>query len=527
MVLVRHGFGHIVGRIHLPFATRLLHLFRKKRTPPTVSQQERLRRVLEELGPTFTKFGQLLATRPDLLPEDYITELGRLHDHAEPLSFARLKPIIEEELGGTVEERFSWIDEEPLGSASVAQVHRARTNTGAEVVVKIQRPGIERTIARDLQLLNLVASLLAEQEDLAHFDPPGTVRVFERAIWRELDFRHELHSLKWIDRQNDKHLLRIPRAYPELSTRRVLTMEFLPGPGLKEAELTPRLARRLARNVTSALFKQIFLQGVFHADPHPGNLIFTEREQLGLIDFGSVARLSPSALGELVGFVTSVVQRDYTILARQIVRSGYVGQDVDLGELAAELMDFLDPYYNLPLSEIDVGPLVNSLFGILMRYKIRIPNQYVLLGRTLVTLEGTVRRLDPAFSLIDELKPQVKRLFIERWRPRNIFRDLRLSFYEITSTLGDLPGAVGDVLHRLQEGNLRTKIAVEDLKHIENRLDRLNVQLPMGLLASSLLLSGTILLVQRPESSYAVAAAIGSYAVSGLLGLWFLRPGKR
>ncbi len=526
MVLARHGFGHIVGSFHLPLASRFLNLFRKKSAPAVLSQPERVRRVFEELGPTFIKFGQLLSTRPDVLPPEYIAELTRLQDHADALPFATLQSTLEEDLEQSHREAFAEIDEEPLGSASLAQVHRAKTKEGDDVVIKIQRPGVERIIRRDLQLLNLIADLLADRKELAHFDPQGMVRIFERAIWRELDFRHELHSIERIARQTAGDPVRIPRTYPRYSTRRVLTMEYIPGPALKRAVLSPGLGHRLARDLSTALFNQIFIHGLFHADPHPGNLVYSDGGILALLDFGSVARLSPGALNELVGLVTSAVQRDYMLLARQIVRSGYVSHEVDVPELAAELVDFLDPYYDLPLSDIEIGPLVNALFALLMQYRIRIPAHYVLLGRALITLEGSVRLLDPEFSLIEELKPQLKRLFVTRWKPSNLLRELRLDFYTIASTLRDMPAAVGDMLHRIQEGNLRARIAVEDLQSIERRLDRLNTQLPLALLASSLLLSGTVLLVQRPDSNLAVTAGIASYIVAGLLGLWFLRPAR-
>ncbi len=524
MVLARHGFGHILSTIHVPFAARILSFFRKREPSPTLTQPQRLRRVLEDLGPTFIKFGQLLASRPDILPPAYIEELSRLQDQAEPVPFEELRPIIEQELEGPLEKHFGSVDPKPLGSASVAQVHRARLHDGTQVVVKIQRPNVHKTIAQDLQLLHLLAEVLGDREELAPIDPVGMVRTFERAIWRELDFRHELHNLERLARDCADQPVRIPKPFPSLSSRRVLTMEYLQGPSLKAAQIEPAAGKRLARDLTATIFHQIFFHGVFHADPHPGNLLLTPEGRLGLIDFGAVARLGPRALSELVGFVLAVVQRDYHLFARQILKAGYVGEDVDLGELTAELVDFLDPYYDLPLSDIDIGPLINDLFGILLRYRIRLPSHYVILGRALVTLEGTVRYLDPRFSVVQELTPHVKALLNERWKPKNLVRELRADVAEVISCVRDFPATVADLMRRTREGTLRAQIAVEGLQQIEKRLHRLNVHVALGLLANGLLLSGTLLLVLLPQSQLAVTAGVGAYVVSFFLGLWFMRP---
>jgi ubiquinone biosynthesis protein len=526
MVVARHGFGHALNSLHLPFGTRILHFFRK-RTGGELTQPQRFRRMLEDLGPTFVKFGQLLGTRPDLLPQEYIDELERLHDHVDPLPFEALAPILREELGRDPAELFASIEHAPLGSASIAQVHRARTRAGEEVVVKIQRPGIERTIERDLKVIFLVAQIIREIEDLSHFDPLGTARVFEHAIRRELDFRHELHNIARIARHAEEPRVRIPKIHRELSSRRVLTLEFLPGATLKEAEATPELRHELAQGLTSAMFRQIFVDGVFHADPHPGNLLVMPEGALGMIDFGSAGRLPPSSIGELVGFLTSLVQRDYQLLARQIMKSGSVAHNVDQKELAAELMECLDPYYDLPLAEVDLAPIIRAVFGILMRHRIRIPTQYVLLGRALVILEGTVRKLDPTFALIEELKPHAKRIFTERWKPASILREARLDIYDAVTTLRELPGVVGGILHRLNEGNLKTRIAIEDIRNIESRLDRLNSQLPLGLLASSVLLSGTLFIVLAKPADNLPTVALGAYVIAGVLGLWFLWPRRK
>lgn len=526
MVVARHGFGHALGSLNLPFATRLLHMFRTHAGGP-LSQPQRLRRMLEDLGPTFVKFGQLLATRPDLLPQEYIDELGGLHDTVDPLPFETLAPVLRAELGKEPGELFASIDPAPIGSASIAQVHRARTHAGVEVVVKIQRPGIERTIERDLKVIFLIAHIIREIEDLSHFDPMGTARVFEHAIRRELDFRHELHNAARIARHAKEPRVRIPATYSELSSRRVLTLEFLPGATLAQSDAPPALRHDLARELTSAMFRQIFVEGVFHADPHPGNVLVLPDGALGLIDFGSAGRLPPSSIGELVGFLTSLIRRDYQLLARQIMKSGYAAHTTDQKELAAELMECLDPYYDAPLAEIDLGPIIHAVFGILLRHRIRIPTQYVLLGRALVILEGTVRRLDPGFALIEELTPHAKRVFMDRWKPQSLLREARLDLYDAVTTLRELPGVVGGILHRLNEGNLRTRIAIEDIRNIETRLDRLNSQLPLGLLASSVLLSGTLFLVMGKEADNLATVALGAYVIAGVLGLWFLWPHRK
>ncbi len=524
VVIAKNGFGHFLSHLKLPVATQVINFFRKKQPAPPLSQPQRLRQTFEELGPTFIKFGQILATRPDAIPPDYISELHKLHDYIEPAPFEQLEDVFQKELGRPPEECFKWIDKTPIGSASIAQVYKARTFDDADVVIKIQRPGIRRIIERDIQILKLLAGALSHVEELAHFDLDAIVGVFERSILRELDFRYERHNMETIERTCTSSIVLIPKTFPELSSRQIFTMERIPGPKLKQGTFTEAQGKKAAQEFARTMFEQIFIYGVFHADPHPGNIILTPGGRVGLFDFGSIGRLSPGSLHELAGLLTSIIKRNYRLLARRILRSGYATGEIDLRELSTKLLNVIDPYYDLPLSEIEIGPLLNDTFKILYEYKIRIPEQYVLLARALMILEGTLHQLNPSMCLIDHLKPLAKKIIMEQWKPEGILRELRLELYDLTTTLWDLPAAAGELLERLRKGSFRARIAIEDIQGIERRLDRLNLHVPLGILASSILISGTLILVLQPDAGYCIPAAVASYSLAALLGLWVIKP---
>lgn len=527
MIVIKHGFGQILSQVHLPLAAQVTHFFKRKKPHAVLTQPQRLRKMLEEMGPTFIKFGQMLATRPDLIPVEYVNELNKLQDHTTSVSFDLLKPLIQKELGQPLETLFADIDPEPIGSASIAQVHKARLHDGRIVVIKCQRPGIRKTIAQDLQILALVADILADMEEFAHFDPPGVLRLFERSIRRELDFRYERHQLDRVARNLDSTLLSIPTPIAELSSRRVLTMSYFEGQKVKQNSLPPELGRKAAEELVKVMFRQIFVHGLFHADPHPGNLLVAGDGRLCFLDFGSVGRLDEGAINELTGFLMAIIQRNYRLLSRRLLRSGHVKGDVDLKTFTAELLDCLDPYYGLSLSDIEIAPLLNDCFALLLRHRIRVPDQYVLLARALMILENTIHRLDPSFNLVDALKPHAKPLILSRWKVSRLLKEFQVDAYDLTTMLRDLPRTVGNVLDRLQNGNLRTRLILERTDSLNRRLDRLNVQIPMGLLASSLFLGGTVMLVAGQPSKWMTVATIIVYTLAGMMGIWMLRPGKK
>jgi ubiquinone biosynthesis protein len=520
LVLGKHGFHQVAGALQAPVTTRLRRLF-KQEPRHVVQQPERLRMVLEDLGPTFIKFGQLLSTRPDILPQAYLMELGRLQDDVHPAPFDEIRLTLEEEFGARPDEVFRSIHPEPLAAASIAQVHRAVTRDGAEVVVKVRRRGLERVVEQDLLVLGLLAEFLKDWPGLRLFDPEGILRLFERSIRRELNFDYERNNLVRL-RQNlpEDSPLYIPRPYPELSRSGVLTMEFLAGDklsGLRESRLDRERRETLARQLAIGILKQIFEDGLFHADPHPGNIILLGDGRIGLIDVGNVGRMTRDMMDDLVTLLLALVQRDYRGIAAWILKRGQPSKEVDAPALALDLMDQLEPYYGLSLGEIRLGDLFNALFGMVLRYGIRVPPQYVLVGRTFMTLEGSVRLCAPQLEIVPQVQPYVTQVMKERWAPARLLREVEAQASELAASLRSFPANLAEVLARAATGRLRVESRNPDLEKVERKLDLVATKVPLALITSALMLSSALLLCL--PAGQRIPAALG---IGGLVAAFFL-----
>ncbi|MBN1417518.1 MAG: AarF/ABC1/UbiB kinase family protein [Planctomycetes bacterium] len=522
LILFRHGFHETRSWIRIPFTARLRRLLTHKPAAARISQPTRIRLALQDLGPTFVKLGQILATRPDLFPPAYIEEFQKLQDRVEPVPFDAIRQVVEEELHRPIEEVFRRFDPEPIGAASIAQVHIAETRAGEELVVKVQRPGIRAVVERDMEILGLIAQLIASDEDLAHLDPVGILRAFERTILRELDFHFERANIEsmrnlWATRGG----IRIPRTFSELSSARILAMERLRGTPLAETSLSPEEGRRVARGVATAMFRQIFDDGIFHADPHGGNIILGEDGSIGLVDFGNVGRLTPFMLDEMGTLLWHLADREYRMAARRIVRMGHPQEDIPIEAFAGELMELLDPYYGLAISEIDVGQLFRAVFATAIRYRIALPAGYVGLGRALVTLEGLVRRLDPGFVMVRECRPFVQRLVARRFRPGNVLREVRVALGDAVEAVREFPSGLTETMRKLREGHVRLRIHAEEMKEIQKRLDLIGYRLPVAVITGALLLASSLFVANGTEPKFLGVSALGlaGLVASGLLGI--------
>ncbi len=527
-VLTKHGFHQVAGSLQAPVTTRLRRLFKQEEPGHVVQQPERLRLVLEELGPTFIKFGQLLSTRPDMLPPAYLRELGKLQDEVQAESFDEVRSVLAEELGSGVDELFRSIDPEPLATASIAQVHRAVTADGADVVIKVRKRGLERVVEQDLLVLGLLAEFLRDWPGLRLFDPEGIVRVFERSIRRELDFECERRNLERIrGALPEGSPVYVPPSFPELSTSGVLTMEFLPGVQLSKvasANLTADQRMDAGRGIALAILRQVFEDGVFHADPHPGNFILMRDGRIGLIDLGNVGRIMPQMMDDLVGLLMALVRQDYPRLARWILRQGQPTVDVDVQTLAGDLMDNLDQYYGLSLAEIRVGDLFNALFGMILRYGISVPSQYVVVGRAFVTLEGTVRSCAPELEILPEVSPYAARVLRDRWSPSRLARDLAEESKELLTIARELPHNLAEVLDRMADGRLRIETHNPQLQRVERRLETLSIKLPVAIVSAAVIVAAALLfsLADGSTSVWPKALGITCMVLSAFLGLRLL-----
>ncbi len=537
-VLLRHGFGELVEWVgRLPYPRRFLRRFRP--TAPPLGAPRRLRMALEELGPTFIKLGQVLSTRPDLLPPDFIAELSRLRDDVPPGPWEPVREEIEEELGAPLEEIFASFDPRPLAAASLAQVHPATLPDGTEVVVKVQRPGIERTIEIDLEILFDVARLLQERTPLRElYDLPGVVEEFAATLRAELDFYREGRNADRF-RANfaGEDYLYIPKIYWDLTTRRVLVLERIEGIRIDDVEALDAAGydrRRVALHATRMIIKEVLEDGFFHADPHPGNFVVMPGEVIGAMDFGMVGYLSRRDRLDLVRLYIHVVQLDEEGIVEQLIRMGMVQGRVDRDRLRRDVGRLLRRYQGMPLKAIRAGEIMQEALPIAFRHRLRLPPELWLLGKTLAMMEGVGMRLYPDFDPFAVSEPYVRRFLVRmispaEWGPAAL-RDVSDWAY----LLGVLPRVGARLLVRAERGELEVTLRHQGLEQALNRIDRLGNRLSLSLLVAALIV-GLALVVPAfhlaERGGVLMVLVVLGFVGASLLGFWLilsiLRSGRR
>ncbi len=473
--------------------------------------EARVRMALTELGPTFIKLGQVLSTRPDLVGPALAQELSSLQANTPAEATDSVCATIKTELGRPVEELFAEFDPKAFASASIGQVHRARLHGGQEVVVKVQHKDIAEKVQRDLDILKALADLGEKHsKELRRYRPRATVNEFRRSITREMDFRRELRNIEeFIRNFRSDPKVRFPTPYPELSSRRVLTMEFLDGINIGE---TGRLVAEghdlgaIARHGADICLAMIFRDGFYHADPHPGNLLVMPGKVLGLIDCGMVGRLEDQTRDAFTTALMAAINADVEGIMDVVVRLATVPADLDRDAFRAELNEFLTDYGNQPLNQFDVSGALNGVTDIIRRFHILLPPAFALLLRFLVVLEGTARQLDPTFSLAEMIRPYYLQILREKFSPRRIFRRVARAVVAWDRLFTMLPGDLADILERMRRGEL--KVVLEH-RRLESSV-RLLVQ---GILTAAIFLGSSQMLSSR------VPPTLFDVSLTGLMGM--------
>lgn len=498
IALVRNGFGYLVHELGLPDPVSYMRNSEDQEIHVRTIG-ERVRRLLEELGPTFVKLGQIASTRPDLLPPDVIRELEHLQDQVPPFSYDEAVHIVEDELGERITDLFLAFDETPMASASIGQVHQAKLKDGTIVAVKVQRPRIAALIETDLEMLREFANLAEKRLEWArNYRLSDVIAELARSLLAELDYTAEARNgMKFaIQCQRMKHV-KVPAIYDEYCTRRVLTMEFIEGIKLSEHHRLEVLGfdrTVLANRFASIIFHQILIEGFFHADPHPGNTLVQSDGSLALIDFGMVGRLTAEMKQHFAMLVIALRNQSSKGVLRAIDKMGIVPDDVDESRLRADVDDLRDKYYQVPLSKVSMGEAVNDLFTVAFRHRIRIPSELTLLGKTLLTMEGVVTALDPSFRVFDVAEPYGRRLFIEKFNPKNILQHWIEDLPDYWDLLTGVPTSLKNLSTLLQKGKLRIEITIPELSDILKKMDRISnrVTFSIVLLSLSIIMVGLI-----------------------------------
>jgi len=526
-VLLKYGFSDVVDRMgllgYLQWGRKMLRTPENERQPP-LTRAQRIRLALQELGPTFIKFGQVLSTRADLIPADLIEELSRLQESVPPFASEKAIEIIEEELGGKVEDLFAEFEQSPLAAGSLAQVHRAKHHDGTSLAVKIRRPNAVHDIERDIALLREMAILLATHlPESEIFDPIGLVNQFARSITRELNFGREGRTQDEFARlfKNDATLY-VPKVYWPLTSEAVLTMEFIEGMRISDTEslrshgLNPA---EIAKNGALIFMKMSFEIGTFHGDPHPGNMRIFSNGRICLLDYGLIGHVEEYKRDLLVDLFLSVSKRDVARAVEVVLELGQNFQPVDRVLLQSDLRDFIENYYGIPLERIAVGSLLTDFVKILSNHSIRYPSELMLWIRAVITLEGIGRTLDPEFNLAQYLAPFIEKIVRQRYDLRHLVYEWTGEIRQILSAIHRMPTQIDATLKKINTDSIKFQLEHRNLDHLVTELDRSGNRIVIGMVMSSLILASSIVIRTTPAAGW---LTIPTFLLSSLLGIWLI-----
>lgn len=539
-IMIRYGWGDLVrllGMAHaLERAGRILHW----QTTSEISRLEpavRIRMALEELGPTFIKFGQLMATRVDMFPPEWISEFEKLHQRVPPSDYALVHEQLTKALGRPPEEAFARFDPEPMAAASIAQVHRAELNDGTRVVVKVRRPGIESKIQADLRILDHVARLVeSEMPDMRRYQPVRMIGEFHRSIMRELDMVREARNIDKFGRNfaQDENV-HIPKVYWDYTSTTVNVQEEIVGikgvnrEMLRENGLDPLL---LGSRGSDVVLKMVLLDGYFHADPHPGNIIFMPGNRIGIIDFGMIGHLTERRRNEIVNLLHAIVFRDEN--GMQEVLIDWAGDaEIDETRLTLDLAELVFSYDDLKIKDINIGALLQDITTIMRDNSLVLPADLTLLFKTIITLEGLGQQLNPDYHMVDQIQPFIEQVIADRYTPQALMERGRKGLREIANIVSGLPRDLSHLLREARRGRVRIDLDLKRLDHFGYQLDQASNRLTMGILTASLVIGSSIIMTVGGGPTLLGLPLFGlmGFLIAFVNSLWILfsiwRSGKR
>ena len=524
-VLSKYGLADWLSRLNIEFVKNQL------RSPDgdalaRLTTSERIRLALSELGPTFIKFGQLLSTRPDLVGVELASELAKLQAAVPADSFDKVKQIIESEQARPLEEIFLSFNPQPLASASIGQVHLAKLTDGRDVIVKVRHAGIEHSVATDLDILTGLAQMAERSEEFRPYHPKALVAEMARTMPRELDFRLELRSqTQFAKKFEHSKVVQVPEVFPEFSSEKMLTMELMQGFKLTDMTSPDDLSAQLnvqghggldlsetARNGANLYLQMIFDDGLYHADPHPGNIMIMPDGRIGLLDYGMVGRISEQLREDIEAMLVAIVNSDVVLLVALVKRVGSCPLDLNEGELSAEVADFVAHFSMQSMSSFDMSAALNEFVSIVRKFHITLPGEAAMLIKVLIQLEGTGRLLDPQFSLMGIMKPFHRKLLMRRLSPARQARKVRRLYMQMEQLAESLPQTIGSILEQMKRGKFDVHLDHRRLGPSVNRL-------VLGMMTSALFLGSSLMLSREvPPLLFANSSWMGIRNLS-LLGI--------
>jgi ubiquinone biosynthesis protein len=523
-VLARYGFSDLLQ--HLDRQPGLLQRIAPK-PKEALTTWERLRLACEDLGPTFVKFGQILSTRPDIIPQPLVLELRKLQDEVRPHPLAEIRAVAEEELRGGLEGVFEDLAETPVASASLAQVYFARLRaTGEEVAVKIQRPHVRKTVEADLDILGWFARQLHQRvEGLKPFDLPSILKELESAIFKELDFRNEGRNMRFFNAENPfPETVFAPRVHEGLTTLRMLVMERVVGRRIDELSTTAEERKRLARNGALSLLHQVLISGFFHADPHAGNLAVTPDGRLCFYDWGMVGQLTRRMRYHLADLFVAAVEHDAERIVRIALLLSYSSRKIDLKKMEKEVTITLREHLDLDTGHPEVGQLVLRLFYIFGSNGIDVMQDYSLMAKAVLSIEETAEQLDPAFDIRKTAMPMIRQLERERRSPAVALKDARMAIHAVYQLLKELPAEGARLLRRLENDDLTLNFQHKGLEDLTDSFNSASSRITLGVIIGSLLIGSSLIITTgiRPHLFGFPAIGMIGYLLSAVLSFWIV-----
>jgi ubiquinone biosynthesis protein len=497
-------------------------------TPPQISRmnpQERLHAMLEELGTTFVKLGQLLGTRDDIIGVEYAAELSKLQDKMQPFPAEEAKRVIKEELGKSVTELFAHFESEPMASASVAQVHRALLKNGKRVVVKVQRPGIEERVKEDIRIMHYLA-FLAERNipEIRKYDPRYLVNEFERSMIKELDFLREAKNSERLKEnfKNNKGVY-VPIVYDEMCTKRVLVMEEIIGTKLSDIidpkKKTKEFNRKvIAQRCLHAFFQMVLVDGFYHADPHPGNIIIIGKDTICFLDFGRCATIDRELAESIFKLALFAVDDDVNGLIAHLVRTNLIGDNIDMQGLKTDLTDLLDMYYSTEIRNVKIGHMLADLMTIIGGYDFNRPRELAELTRALLILEGAGQQLDPTFNIAEEFEPFATEFLAPNFDAEKIGDIIKSNLLDFEYIARDFPNSFRKFMKKMSEGKITLELEHKNLAIITADMKNVSDRISVAMILAALIVGSSVIVLTLPDNILGLLL----FAISAALGVWLV-----
>ena len=529
-VLLKYGFYEFINFTKIKkYFHKTKNFFSKSKRylNKNYSRYQRIRLVLEELGPTFIKLGQIMSNRPDLLPLPLIKELKKLQSKVPAVSFSEISKVFHQETGKNLKNYFSYINPKPIGSASIAQVYYAKLKSGEEVAVKIRRPNIEKIIENDLVIMTNFAEILEKYfSSIKTINPVLIIKEFRRAIKKELNFKLEINNIEIFKQNfNKNHQIYVPKTYKKISTKKVLIMEYITGVPISEIANKKNYNKKLiAKRGADLVLEQVFVHGFFHSDPHEGNILIMPNNKICFIDFGMMGYLNNNHK-ELIGnILISINNKDSEYLSKILLKLAKNITKKNKEQFNYDINDIINEYSSLELKDIDICELFNKLFNLIVEYQISIPPVMYILLKALTTIEGIGRVLDPDLNIINNAKPFVHKLILERYNLTKFLKSIFMSAGDTGKFLAKLPSEIAEIVNKVKSGEITIRFEHRGLEEINHTLDMISNRIVFAFIIASIIIgSSLIVLADIPPKIYNIPIiGLGGFIFAGIMGFGLL-----